>query len=345
MLEPSSGNHYMLLPLTGNKDICIGAFSSFVAAKLTVASKHCSSDMGVHPKLPPNFSPQLDSDDLITEPTLCCGSIWKNADFVFRGDSRCPLLVDGEPVAMESLIKVALVDQFMPLQCATLTNVGYEPKFMNEAFTFRETVEEMRQHLNREKVAAVEKKPPEPMITNECHQEALATAQAPMFASKSSDIDVVLPSGAQSANPVKYPAFLGVKGGQEEAATAQTSQDTAAIKVTPMPANAVTGGGDTNPQNISARLCEALAQMTDSLEHLKKGYFDCFNETVVATREVLVNVNEIDTTYMDTVLEGMTKWQVTVALAITDMHTDDCAVQDAKRIAIDEATWDLWRGV
>ena len=159
MPKPSSGDHYMLLPLTGDKDICIGALSSFLAAKLTVASKHCSSDMGVHLKLPPNFSPQLDSDDLITESALCCGPIWKNADFVFRGDSRRLLLVDGEPVVMESLIKVALVDKFTPLQCATLTNVGYEPKFTNDAFTFRETVAEMRQHLNREKVVAVEKKP------------------------------------------------------------------------------------------------------------------------------------------------------------------------------------------
>ena len=55
-----------------------------------------------------------------------------------------------------------------------------------------------------------------------------------MFASKSSNIEVVLPLGAQSVDPVKYCAFLGVKGEQEEAATAQTSQDTAAIKVTPM---------------------------------------------------------------------------------------------------------------
>ena len=85
-----------------------------MAAKLTVASKHCSSNMGVHLKLPPNFGLQLDSDDLITEPALHHGPIWKNTDFVVRGDSRCLLLVDGEPVVMESPIKVALVDQFMP---------------------------------------------------------------------------------------------------------------------------------------------------------------------------------------------------------------------------------------
>ena len=63
MPEPSSGKHYMLLPLTRDKNICIGALSTFVAARLTVVLKYGSGNMGVHLKLPPNFSLQLDSGD------------------------------------------------------------------------------------------------------------------------------------------------------------------------------------------------------------------------------------------------------------------------------------------
>ena len=62
MPEPSSGDHYTLLPLTGDKDICIGALSTFTAAKLMVASTHSSSSMGVHLKLPGRFGPDLDND-------------------------------------------------------------------------------------------------------------------------------------------------------------------------------------------------------------------------------------------------------------------------------------------
>ena len=51
MPEPSTGDHYTLLPLARDKNICIGALSSFVAAKLTVSSTHSSSGMGVHLKL------------------------------------------------------------------------------------------------------------------------------------------------------------------------------------------------------------------------------------------------------------------------------------------------------
>ena len=211
MPEPSSGDHYTLLPLTGGKDISIGALLAFAVAKLMVASKHGSDGMGVHLKLPASFGPQPDSDDLITEPALHHGPIWKNAEFVVCGDDKRPVLVNGEPVAMESPIKVANVDQYTPLNCTAWTNVVYEPKFANNAFTFQETVAEMRQHLDRTKKEAAEVKPPEPMITEELHKEALATAQTPMFISKSSDILVAPIPGVGFIDATKYRAYLGVK--------------------------------------------------------------------------------------------------------------------------------------
>ena len=53
---------------------------------------------------------------------------------------------------------------------------------------------------------------------------------------------------------------------------------------------------------------------------------------------MLADINKVDTTYVDTVLVAMGKWQKDITLAITDMHTDDCVVWDAKHKAIDEAT-------
>ena len=53
---------------------------------------------------------------------------------------------------------------------------------------------------------------------------------------------------------------------------------------------------------------------------------------------MLADINEVDATYVDTVLVSMGKWQKDVTLVIADMHTDDCAVWDAKHKAIDEAT-------
>ena len=222
MPEPSSGDHYTLLPLAGDKNISIGALSSFAAAKLMVSSTHSSSGMGVHLKLPGRFGPDLDSDDLFSEPALHRGPIWKNANFIVRGDDGQPLLENGDAVAMESPIKVAPVDQYTPLSCTALTNVGYEPKFVNDAFAFRETVVEMWQHLDRTKTEAAEQKPAEPMITEEHHQEALAAAHAPMYTSKTSNIMVAPIPGVEFIDAAKYRSFLGISRDKgEEVATHQ----------------------------------------------------------------------------------------------------------------------------
>ena len=53
---------------------------------------------------------------------------------------------------------------------------------------------------------------------------------------------------------------------------------------------------------------------------------------------MLADINEIDATYINTVLMAMAKWQKDVTLVITDMYTDDCVVWDTKHNAIDGAT-------
>ena len=82
MPEPSSGNHYTLLPFTGDQGICMGVLLTFEAAKSTVASTHSSSSMGVHLKLPGRFGLDLDNEGLISKPALQRGPIWKNADLI-----------------------------------------------------------------------------------------------------------------------------------------------------------------------------------------------------------------------------------------------------------------------
>ena len=79
--------------------------------------------------------------------------------------------------------------------------------------------------------------------------------------------------------------------------------------------------------------------MNNSLEHLERGYFTCFHETVRVTREVLADLNEVDTTYVETILEAMRKWQADVTLAIVAMHTDNCTEWDTNHNAINNSTW------
>ena len=182
---------------------------------------------------------------------------------------------------MESPIKVVLIDQYTPLNCTALTNVGYEPKFANDAFAFRETVAEMWQHLDRTKAevakqTAAEQKVTEPMITEEHHQEALAATCVPMYASKTSNIEVAPMPGVQFVDAAKYQSFLGIKPDKrEEVATAsagtsaQAPKDSAAMDTVPPPTETMTGVEGTKCPLDPRRLCEVLGEMNNSLEHLE----------------------------------------------------------------------------
>ena len=182
---------------------------------------------------------------------------------------------------MESPIKVVLIDQFTPLNCTALTNVGYEPKFANDTFAFRESVVEIQQHLDRTRAevarqTAAEQQVAEPMITEEHHQEALAATHVPMYASKTSNIEVAPMPGMQFVDPAKYRSFLGIKPdkGEEVVTTsagtpAQAPRDSSAMDTVPAPAETTTGVEGTQRPLDPRRLCQALGEMNNSLKHLE----------------------------------------------------------------------------
>ena len=98
----------------------------------------------------------------------------------------------------------------MPVQCVVLTGVAYKPKYANNMFAFKETVTEMWQHYEKEKSEAKGKKQQQSVqdAKEECHHQALAAAQALMFASKTSNIQVVMLEGAVTVDPAKYRAIV-----------------------------------------------------------------------------------------------------------------------------------------
>ena len=73
----------------------------------------------------------------------------------------------------------------------------------------------MRQHLDTIKAEAAEQKPPEPMITDECHQEALAATWAPMYTSKTSYITVALIPDVEFIDAAKYDHSWGLNKTRE----------------------------------------------------------------------------------------------------------------------------------
>ena len=156
-----------------------------------------------------------------------------------------------------------------------------KPKFANDAFAFRESVVEMWQRLDRTRAeaarqTAAEQKAAELMITEECHQEALAAARVPMYASKTSNIEVAPMPGVQFVDPAKYRSFLGIKPDKREEVTtasagtlAQAPRDSAAMDTVPAPAETTTGVEGTQRPLDPRHLCQVLGEMNNSLEHLE----------------------------------------------------------------------------
>ena len=165
------------------------------------------------------------------------------------------VLVNGEPMATESPITVVRVDQYMPVDCRAWTNMVYEPKFANDAFAFQESVAEMRQCLDRAKADSVKTKPPEPVVTDDVHQEALAMARTPMFVSKSSNIEVAPMLGVEFVDSVKYRAFIGARSEPGENAAMASAGPMACAPQDMMTISTATAGDEvitieevTNPQ-------------------------------------------------------------------------------------------------
>ena len=114
------------------------------------------------------------------------------------------------------------------------------------------------------------------MITKACHQEALAAACVSMYASKTSDIEVAHMPGVQLVDAAKYRSFLGIKQDKGEEVTtasagalAQAPKDSATMDTAPPPAGTMTGVEGTKRPLDPRRLCEALGEMNNSLEHLE----------------------------------------------------------------------------
>ena len=192
---------------------------------------------------------------------------------------------------------------------------------------------------------AAEQETDEPMIMEEHHKAPLVAACVPMFVSKNSNIDVAPMPDVHFVDAEKYRSFLGVKSDKEDKVTtastdmpAQVPRDSTTMDTTPALTDTMTSGEGSRRPLDSRHLCEALGEMNNSLEHLEQGYFDCFHETVKATREVLADINEIDAMYVNTVLTATAKWQKDITLTITNMHTDDCVVWDANHNALDDST-------
>ena len=107
--QPRKSKYLTLLPISSNPDVDRGPLHAFAAAGLPVASKEGrGGDMPVHVKMPSCFrSSKWPKTELMWEPTLQRGPLWKNIHYV-----ECNLSGElvkgstGKPLCQELLINL-----------------------------------------------------------------------------------------------------------------------------------------------------------------------------------------------------------------------------------------------
>ena len=156
--QPRKGRYLTLLPISSNPDVDRGPLHMFAATGLPVASKEgWGGDMPMRVKMPSCFgSSKHPKRELMWEPTLQRGPLWKNVYYVERNPSgKLVKGTSGKPLCQELLIHITGPLgklEYMP------TSRGHPPPLTlaachsewDDYLDLTKTVTEMAHHLMKE---------------------------------------------------------------------------------------------------------------------------------------------------------------------------------------------------
>ena len=154
MPEPANGEHYTLLPVSGDPETASGKVSDFAPAMLTKGSAHYRVDKQVVVKLPGSFTRDTTNRDLIDEEVYDRGPLWANKELVETEHDDTPLVINGRTIAIEREVIISKLDVYTNTTAfLPLTLVACEPGFEPDHEEFTETIPEMQARVKREMVA------------------------------------------------------------------------------------------------------------------------------------------------------------------------------------------------
>ena len=151
MPEPTSGEHYTLLPVCGDAGATFGPVADFAAAVLTKGSTHVRIGSQVVVKLPGSFTRDTTSQGLADKEVYKRGPIWTNKQLVEMGEDDIPVIINGCTIAIEREIVVSKADIYTDTTVfEPLTLVACEPGFEPDYEEFTESVSEMQARVEGE---------------------------------------------------------------------------------------------------------------------------------------------------------------------------------------------------
>ena len=156
--QPQKGRYLTLLPISSNPDVDRSRLYAFAAAGLPVASKEGrGGGMPVRVKMPSCFgSSKQPKTELMWEPALQRGPLWKNIHYIQRNpSSKLVKGTTGKPLCQELLINLTCPSgklEYTPTARGhppPLTLAACPPEW-DDYLDLTETVTEMAHHLMKE---------------------------------------------------------------------------------------------------------------------------------------------------------------------------------------------------
>ena len=101
MPEPSNGEHYTLLPVSGDTGVTYGPVEDFAAAQLIKGSVHLQLGTHTEVKLPGSFTHESGDRDLVDKVVFQRGPIWENKGLIEQNPDGSPVIRNGRTIAIE----------------------------------------------------------------------------------------------------------------------------------------------------------------------------------------------------------------------------------------------------
>ena len=347
MPEPSNGEHYTLLPVSGDADTCSGNVGDFAAALLTTGSAHYRIEGRVVVKLPGSFTSDAASKELVNEEVYRRGPLWTNRELieVNDDDEHTPILIDDRTLAMERYIYVAKVDVYTDTAASSpLTLVACKPGYEPDCDEYVETVPEMQERLDREmdeQRGAQRLNRIRQMQQEEEEAAEMDTTPADPSAIPGTNLHIVTPEGVTmedfsgtgqavvdlTASPAQT-GSLGNVGGQ-----ASQPQEAAG-------GSKAAGGDRISDEELNSRLLllKCLDKMNLDQNILEDAYYKCVELVREVVKAVSADLDNMENAYVAAVMTALGKWQESGAKALQSMHTASAKEWDKLHAELIKAT-------
>ena len=343
MPEPSNGEHYTLLPVSGDAAITHGPVGDFAAAQLTKGSVHLQLGSQTEVKLPGNFTHDSGDPGLVDEDVYQRGPIWENKNLIERDEEDAPVMRNRRTVAVEREVMVAGLDIYTDTQVhKPLTLVACPPKHSLDDDEFTESTAEMEarivEQIEEERKAQWEErvgrgKPQE----GKTDVRGTATVAGDPSAIQGTNLHVLPPEGSTMQHfPQVGQPVMDLTGTPDDRAAGANQ----GLQATQPPGAMGGRGAQISDEELANQLTmfQCLDCMNKDLYILEEGYFQCVDAVRKVVKQISANLDALEDAYVKSVMASLAKWQATGASALQAMHTASIQEWDAHHKELIKAT-------